>query len=134
MTLLQKSVLATVLLVLALAQLGFISTARGWVGNFGGRTLRRALLMHRIGGYIGLAVILFIAFNCFFIIKYIGNPYKYTHITLGVLTVAILMSKVTVARACQGLKRLLPRFGVALLIAVVGTWLTSALWYLVNFG
>jgi hypothetical protein len=134
MTLLQKSVLATVLLVLALGQLTSISIARGWLGSHGGRALRRALVAHRIGGYTGLAIILFIAFNCLFIIHYVGNPYKYMHMTLGALAVAIVMAKVTIARGCRCLKQALPRFGAALLITIAGAWFTSALWYLVNFG
>jgi hypothetical protein len=133
-TLLQKSVLATVLLVLALGQLTSISVARGWLGSFGGKTLRRALKAHRVGGYAGLAIILAIAFNCLFIIRYIGNPFKYAHMTLGALSVMAVMSKVSIARGCRCLKSALPKFGIALLICISGAWLTSALWYLVNFG
>lgn len=133
MSLMQKSMLATVLLVLALGQLASISVARGWLGSFGGRTLRRALKLHRIGGYTGLVIILVIAFNCLFVIHYVGNPFKYTHMTFGALSVALVMTKATISRACQRLKRILPRFGAALLIVLTGAWFTSALWYMVNF-
>lgn len=135
MTLFQKSLLATGLMVLALAQLSSMAVARGWIGSssFSGRTLRRALYLHRAGGYIGLALIVFIAYYCIFEVQRIGNPYKMVHIFFGAAATVLVLSKFAVVRFSSGLRGQLPVLGLALLAAVAGAWATSALWYLIEF-
>lgn len=133
MTLFQKSLLATGLLVLALAQLSTITLARGWIAGFSVKTRRRSRAAHHLGGYIGLVLILFLAYYCKFVVDPIGNPYKRLHVLLGVLAIVLVVGKVAVARLAPGWRRRLPFIGLALLAAVIGAWASSALWYLVEF-
>lgn len=133
MTLFQKSLLATAVMVLALVQLLLIATARGWIGSSSGRTQRRALYLHRAGGYLGMAIILLIAYNCILKIHWIGNPYKPWHMLFGASATVLVLSKVSIARVFRGWRRRLPAVGLTLLAALAGAWTTSALWYLAEF-
>lgn len=133
MTLFQKSLLATAVLVLALVQMVIMSVARGWIGGASGRTQRRALYLHRAGGYLGLVLILFIAYYCIFEVQRVGNPYRIVHALFGSAATALVVSKVAIRRVFSGWRRRLPALGLSLLAAIAGAWATSALWYLVEF-
>ncbi len=68
-SILTKSILATLLLALAMLQLTAIAIALGWLGRFSPQARRRAALFHRLEGYAALVVILTIAYDCIFVIR-----------------------------------------------------------------
>jgi cation transport ATPase len=129
----EKIFLASAILGLALLQLVFIAVARGWLGDASARTRRSAVLIHRLGGYTGAAGILLIAYFCIFVVVPLGNPYRYIHMILGAAAVLLVTAKIVVRRALTGWRGRLPSMGAGLLVAITGAWLTSVLWYLVNY-
>lgn len=133
-TLSEKSMLATIILILAGAQSGAIVIARGWLFDASPRLRRQAVAAHRIGGYAGLVLILLIAYYCVLVIEATSSSSRTAlHAILGAATVALVLSKVATARVFRKRYRLLPVLGGLLGAAIAATWATSALWYYINF-
>jgi len=129
-----KSVLATVVLGLAVLQVIAISIARGWIGNYSANTRVWATKLHRFQGYTALVIILFVAYNCVFVL---GLPRSavarvIVHALLGVTVLLLLVKKIVIARVFRRYYNWLPYLGMTLVAALTSLWITSAGWYFYN--
>jgi hypothetical protein len=130
LTLYEKSLLATLLLVLAVGQFIAIGVARGWIGRYPPETRRRAAAWHRTEGYVALLIILIVAYECVFVIGPRYHPVRVAvHSVLGTSVVALIWIKVSIGRVFRRKYRWQPAVGKTLLGAVVLLWLSSAGWY-----
>lgn len=130
MTPYQKSVAASVLLALAVGQLAAISLARGWIGSGDVALRRKATRWHHAEGYLGLAIVVIVAFYC---TRLLPDSVKTTrvsvHALLGTTVVSLGFIKATVARAFPQRYAWLPYLGAALFAFVVALWISAAGWY-----
>jgi len=117
-----KVVLASVVLGLALYQVLLAAVTYGW--------LRLPFLergsagwTHRASGDTILVLTVVIAIMC---IGYSGFEDGGTHAVVATILLGLFATKVLVVRLAGRLSRLLPMFGVSLLILFGITWLTSA--------
>ncbi|MGB2710815.1 MAG: DUF6529 family protein [Conexibacter sp.] len=116
-----KTVLATVVLALAVYQLALIAIAYG-------RTRppflqgRPAALAHRAIGDTLVALIAVVAFAC--LVEYGFDDDVAVHAGAGVALLGVLASKIGVLRVHRG-GRLLPLLGGAVFALVALTWLSS---------
>ncbi|MHB1380929.1 MAG: DUF6529 family protein, partial [Thermoleophilia bacterium] len=129
----EKSLMASILLAVALLQLVWISLARGWFLDLPLRARLRAVKAHHIGGYAGLGLILTIAYYCVFVYGSSGTTRAAIHALLGAVTVGLVATKVVMARFFKAKAHRLPAIGFLLGGSIVGAWSTSALWYYTNF-
>lgn len=129
----QKSVLATIILALALVQLALISTARGWVVKLPPKIRGRARVAHHVGGYTGLVLLAIISYYCVFVYGSSGTTRSLAHAILGAAAMVLVLSKVAVAHAFKALFRGMPLLGGLLAGSIAGAWATSSLWYFMNF-
>jgi hypothetical protein len=127
----QKSLLATGLLVIAFLQLTVIAMALGKVGSFSPDTRRRLTMFHRFEGYVGLLIILWVAYNCIFnIVHKSGMPRVVIHMIMGATVLGLITSKITISRGLRQYYRRLPMLGAALFTVIPVLWVTSAGWYI----
>jgi len=131
----QKSLLATVLLVIAFIQLAVIAMALGKVGSFSPESRRKLILFHHFEGYAGLLVALWVAYNCVFNIAHkSGAPRVVIHMLMGITVIGLITSKIVIS---WGLKRYymrLPFLGGMLFTAITILWVTGAGWYFYEYG
>jgi len=132
-TLAHKSALATVILAVAVSQLGLIGAGRGWWLSLSSRGRLKAVKAHRAAGYAGLLLIFIIAYYCVFVFGSTGTIRSTIHAFLGASVVMLVTVKVMVARVFRGYLQRLPVLGAALAAAITGAWATSALWYFIYF-
>jgi putative Mn2+ efflux pump MntP len=128
-----KSVLATVLLALALLQALGMMQVRGHVRLLPveGRKLRQ---YHRWGGIAALALALTLAaIGVFgFGVDLVSSFRVKLHVALGVLAIAVLLLKVAISRRFRHYLRFSTYLGVAATLLILGTFVASALWYFVQ--
>lgn len=131
-----KSILATVLLGLAVLQALAIGVARGRIGNFSASIRGQAVKLHHFQGYAGLIIILIVAYNCVYVLGLpkTGTVRVITHSLLGVTVLLLIMGKIMIARVFTRYYARLPLLGALLLAAVTALWITSAGWYFLNEG
>jgi hypothetical protein len=131
----QKSILATALLAIAFIQLIVIIAARGQIGGFSPQVRRWLVRCHRFGGYLGLFIILLVAYSCVFYIGARLTPARVAvHAVLGLATIALIMTKISITRGLRQFYTRLPVLGAALFSAIVVNWLVSAGWYFFGGG
>lgn len=130
LTIAQKSILTTALLAIAFIQLIVIIAARGKIGGFSPQVRRRLVKCHRFGGYLAFFIILLVAYSCVFYIGARLTPARVAvHAILGVATIALIMSKISIARGLRQFYTRLPVLGAALFSTVIVDWIVSAGWY-----
>ncbi|MFA6001919.1 MAG: DUF6529 family protein [Thermoleophilia bacterium] len=132
-----KSILATILLALAVLQTLAIGVARGWIGDFSPNVRTQATKLHHFQGYTALIIILFVAYNCVFVlgIPKVGSPIRVIyHALIGVTVLLLIMAKIMIVRVFTRYYARLPLLGLLLLAAVMALWITSAGWYFLNEG
>jgi hypothetical protein len=126
-----KSIMTSVVVVLALVQALEMAQIRGYVRllPFDKRVLRK---LHRRGGIATLVLMLVVAVICL-----VGEGYALytlrvcTHVVLGVLSLLILAAKVTITHRFRHYLRFNTGLGVAVGVSILGTFASSALWYFV---
>jgi len=135
LTINQKSILATVLLVIACAQMLLIAMALGKIGSFSTDTRRRLVMAHRFEGSVAFLVALWVAYNCVFnIATKSGAPRVVIHALTGTVVLGLFMGKITISRGIRRFYTRLPLLGAALFTAITVLWVTSAGWYFYTEG
>ncbi|MBI5871069.1 MAG: hypothetical protein HZB44_09015 [Actinobacteria bacterium] len=135
LTFAQKSLLATVLLVLACGQVLLIASALGKIGSFSMETKRWLTMAHRFEGYVAFLVVLWVAYNCVFnIANKSGAPRVVIHAIAGTVILGLFMSKITINRGLKQFYTRLPLLGASLFTAITILWVTSAGWYYYTNG
>ena len=130
LTLYQMSVFTTLLLAIAFIQLAVISLGRGWVGSLPLKPRIWLVRAHRLGGYIGLLIMLLVSYTCVVYLTYGFSPARIAiHIVAGTILIAAVFSKIVIVHGWRRLYTYLPIFGIVVFVAVIVTWATSALWY-----
>ena len=129
-----KSILATVVLVLALGQVVSMAQLRGYLKfkliPLPTKSLRT---WHRWGGDATLLLTLLVALICLTYEAY--YPYHWRiplHVALGSLAALVMLAKLLMARRFRSYLRYGPLLGAIAGLSVLGTFLASALWYLVS--
>ena len=131
----QKSLLATVLLALACAQVLLIASALGKIGSFSTETRRRLTMAHRFEGYVAFLIVLWVAYNCVFnIANKSGTPRVVIHAIAGTIVLGLFMSKIAINRGFRQFYTRLPLLGASLFTAITILWVTSAGWYYFTQG
>lgn len=135
LTINQKSILATVLLVIACAQVLLIAMALGKIGSFSTDTRRRLVMAHRFEGSVAFLVALWVAYNCVFnIATKSGAPRVVIHALTGTVVLGLFMGKITISRGIRRFYTRLPLLGASLFAAITVLWVTSAGWYFYTEG
>lgn len=131
-----KSMLASLLLVMAVFQALVIGVARGRIGSFSSYARAQATKLHHFQGYAALIIILFVAYNCVFVLGLpkTGPVRVIAHSLLGVMVLLLIMGKIMIARVFTRQYARLPLLGLLLLAAVTALWLSSAGWYFLTEG
>ena len=128
-----KAWLATVVFVLALAQLVTASRIyellrfppRGRFYNF----------VHRWSGRTAILISIPVAYNCIFLLGFgTYDTRVYIHSLLGSAIYGAVLAKVIVVRSTGFPGFALPLAGGVLFSIILGLWLTSALWFFQTFG
>jgi hypothetical protein len=127
-----KSGVTSIILALALVQALGMAQVRGYVRLF---PLERKRLrqLHRWGGIAVLVLILAVAVICVF-----GERYAYyslrvkAHAVMGVLAILVLLLKVAITHRSRRHLRFALALGAAAGLLILGTFMASALWYLVQ--
>ncbi|MHB9111079.1 MAG: DUF6529 family protein [Thermoleophilia bacterium] len=131
----QKSLLATVLLVIACLQLTVMAMVLGKIGSFSPDTRQRLTLFHRFEGYVGFIVVLWVAYNCVFnVVNKSGAPRVVIHMLMGMIVIGLIMGKITISRGLKQFYTRLPLLGASLFTAITILWVTSAGWYYYTNG
>ena len=124
-----KSIATTVLLVLALVQALGMAQVRGYVSLLPveKRRLRR---IHSRGGIAALVLSVAVALACVFGVGYAPCSLRvWLHVIMGVLAILILFLKMALTRRFRRYLRFNTALGVAVGLLLLGTFVTSALWY-----
>jgi hypothetical protein len=129
-----KSVVTTVILALALVQALGMAQVRGCV-----RLLpferKRLRLWHRWGGIAVLVLTVAVAVVC---VLGIGGRYAsysarvLAHLHMGALAIVVLLLKVAIAHRFRRYLRFTLVLGAAAGLLILGTFISSALWYFVQ--
>jgi hypothetical protein len=107
-----------------------IIAARGQIAGFSPQVRSWLVRCHRFGGYLGFFIILLVAYSCVFYIGARLTPARVAvHAILGLAIIALIMSKISIARGLRQLYTRLPVLGAALFPAIVVNWIVSAGWY-----
>ena len=123
-----KSLLATVVLGLALAQLGSATWMYGGLGRLS--VPRRLPRLHRLTGLAALLVTLPIGYHCMFAYGVqTADTRIAVHSLAGCFFYGAFAAKVTIVRSRRLRGWLLPVAGGTLVLLVGALWYTSALWY-----
>jgi hypothetical protein len=129
-----KSVVTTVVLALALVQALGMGQVRGYVRllPFERKRLRQ---WHRWGGIAGLVLTCVVAVMC---VSGIGGRYAsysarvLAHLHMGTLAILVLLVKVVITNRFRRYLRYNTALGIAAGLLILGTFVTSALWYFVQ--
>lgn len=124
-----KSILTTVVLVIALFQALEMAQLKGYL-----RVLpleKRALRdLHRMGGVAVLFLMLIVAVLCVTTQgTYLYSPRVVLHAVLGAAGILVLVAKAVITNAFRKYLRINNGLGAAAGLLVLGTFLASALWY-----
>jgi len=129
-----KSVMATIVLVLALLQALGMAQVRGYVRIFPFER-KRLLEWHHWGGIAALVLTLAVAVICV-----LGEGYAYysprvlAHAVMGALVILILLLKMAITRFFRRYLRYTLALGAAAGLLVLGTFVASAMWYFVQIA
>jgi hypothetical protein len=132
-----KAWFCTIAVLLALFQLGSSLRMYGKVGN--PDTVPEWLGdAHRLSGTLAFLFTLPVAYHCLWSLGFGGadnlNPYALVHSILGCFFYGAFVTKMVVVRS-HGLPGwALPLLGGLVLVALVGVWLTSSLWFFTSSG
>ena len=131
-----KSIMATIVLWMAILQAIVIAVARGWVGDFSQAVRVRVTGLHHFQGYAALVIILLVAYNCVFMLGLpkTGPARVIAHALLGLAVLLLLMKKILIVRVFTRYYRWLPLLGTLLFVAIAALWVTSAGWYFMSEG
>jgi len=131
-----KSIMATIVLWMAVLQAVVIAVARGRLGNFTQAVRVKATRLHHIQGYAVLVIILLVAYNCVFVLGLpkAGSARVIAHALLGLAVLLLLMKKILIVRVFRRFYRWLPLLGTLLFVAIAALWATSAGWYFLSEG
>lgn len=132
-----KSMLTTLVAVLALVQVLGMAQVRGYVHLVPTET-RQLVLLHRWGGITALALILLVAGLCLFSVFGLGyalsSPRLQLHAAMGALAALLLFLKVLITNRFRRYLRFNPALGALAGLLIMGIFLSSALWYFVQGG
>lgn len=127
-----KSIVTTVILVLALMQALGMAQVRGYVHllPLSRRQLRR---LHRWGGIAALILTLAVAVACV-LGESCGlySPRVKAHTAMGVLAILVLLLKVVITHRFRRYLRHNTALGIAAGLLILGTFAASALWYFIR--
>ncbi len=129
--LLIKSVLTTVVLVLAGTQALTMAQVRGYIRILPG-SKERLRATHRLCGGTALLLLVVIAVLCLITESYPGHVP--IHVLLGTLAILVLATKVAIALRFRSELRYALALGSVAGLSVLGTFLTSALPYFISGG
>ncbi len=127
-----KSVVTSIILALALVQALGVAQVRGYV-----RLLpvekKRLVQWHRLGGVATLLLALVVAAMCVFGERYAYySPRVQAHAVMGVVAILVLLLKVAITHRSRRHLRFALALGAAAGLLILGTFMASALWYLVQ--
>jgi Family of unknown function (DUF6529) len=123
--------LATVVLLLALAQVG---TALALYRRLPGTDRRWVAPVHRWSGRLAFLLMLPIAAHCLYVLGAAGyDPRTLLHSLAGCVVFGAFTTKMLALPQARA-RWLVPLAGGLLFTALVGVWLTSALWFFTTFG
>ncbi len=124
-----KSVATTIVLVLSLVQALGMAQVRGYVRllPFEKKRLRQ---LHRQGGIAALVLTLAVAVTCVVGFGYeLYAPRVKAHVVMGALAILVLLLKVAITHRFRRYLRYNTALGAATGLLILGTFVTSALWY-----
>ena len=125
-----KSLVTTAILVLAVTQTLGMAQVRGYLRlfPFEKRQLRR---FHRWGGIAALILTLTVAVICVCSEGYVLYSLRvWAHAVMGVLAMLVMLLKVAIVHRFRRYLRYNTALGVGAGLLILGTFATSALWYL----
>jgi hypothetical protein len=132
-TITMKVWLATIAIVFAVVQLLSalwlygrlpVGDAPGWLGG-----------VHRISGRLAFIISLPVAYHCLYQLGFQHTSARVlAHSLLGCLFYGAFAAKVIVVRSPKLPGRALPLVGGLTFTLLISVWLTSALWFIGNFG
>lgn len=129
-----KTSMATLIVVLALAQLGSAALFYGWL-PFKRPSARTAAFFHRWNGRVLLPAAVLVAIYCAWQAGPQSSPLRPAiHTVLGSSLFVVLITKLAILRFVPRLSRLVPVLGAVLVLLFVGLWSSSALAYLAEGG
>jgi hypothetical protein len=129
-----KAWLATVVLLLALVQIGLALWLYGKLGNGAPAWVGPA---HRLVGTLAFLVSLPVAYHCLWALgfaKDAGQTRRFVHSILGCAFYGAFTVKVLCVRAKGLAGWVLPAAGGAVFSLLVALWLTSSLWFFQTAG
>ena len=92
-------------------------------------------VVHRWTGRTAIILTLPVAYHCIFKLGFgTENTRVFIHSLLGSSVYGVFLAKVFIVRARGFPGWALPIAGDVLLLTLLGLWLTSALWFFINFG
>ncbi|MBC8449591.1 MAG: hypothetical protein H8D78_17815 [Chloroflexi bacterium] len=128
-----KSVLTTVLLLVAIAQALSMAMVRGWVKvKLLPENRRRLREGHRWGGIAALVLTLALALT---MLSPLYEPYSarsWAHAVMGGLAALVLLPKVIITRRFRRYLRYNTALGTIAGLLILGTFISSALWFFVD--
>jgi len=129
-----KSIVTTIALALALGQALGMAQVRGYV-----RLLpldkKRLRMLHRRGGIAALVLTLAVAVTCVVGFGYeLYSPRVKAHVVMGVLAILVLLLKVAITNRFRRYLRYNTALGATAGLLILGTFITSALWYFAQFA
>ena len=127
-----KSIVTTIALALALGQALGMAQVRGYV-----RLLpldkKRLRMLHRRGGIAALVLTLAVAVTCVVGFGYeLYSPRVKAHVVMGVLAILVLLLKVAITNRFRRYLRYNTALGATAGLLILGTFITSALWYFIQ--
>ena len=129
-----KSLVSTLILALAVVQALGMAQVRGYVRllPFEKKRLRQ---LHRWGGIAVLVLILAVAVICVFGEGYVCySPRVKAHVVMGALAILVLLLKVAITHRFRRYLRYNTALGATAGLLILGTFITSALWYFAQFA
>ena len=129
-----KTVLATIVMALAVYQLGLMAVGYGKL-RLPFLKPRAASYSHRAVGDALVAIAILVAFMCWSYFE-IGDGIEHAadgetgratvHVIAGIATIAVIVLKIVVVRWWRAADRFLPAIGITLFTLLAITWVTSA--------
>lgn len=130
--LMMKSVLTTILLLVAIAQALGMAQVRGYV-QFLPVERKRLRQRHRGGGIGALILALAVAAMCVFGERYAYYPPRVlAHVVMGTLAIVVLLLKVLITHRWRRQLRHNTALGAIAGLLILGTFAASALWVFVG--
>jgi hypothetical protein len=134
-TLSMKAWLATVVVILAVAQIALAMWMYGKLGLHGAP--KWVGPVHRLVGLLAFLVSLPIAYHCLWSLGFEANTSatrRFVHSVLGCAFYGAFATKMICLRSRRMPDWALPLVGGTIFTILVGIWLTSSLWYFRNTG